>query len=58
VRVERVDDGLAFEVRGPIDHGLENCLMPEVNAVEIPDRHDRASDRLLECGASTDMAQC
>ena len=58
MRIERVDDSLAIEVLRPIDHCLENCLVPEMDAVEVSDCHDAASNRLLERGASADMAQC
>ena len=40
VRVERQDDRRGVELPGPLDDAAEHLLVPEVDAVEVPDRQD------------------
>jgi hypothetical protein len=48
VRVEGRDDGRALLGPRPLDRLAHNGLMPQVKAVEIPQRQDRAVQLLRE----------
>jgi outer membrane protein TolC len=45
MRIERQDDRRAADLARALAQSAKDLLMPEVNAVEIPDRHDRRRER-------------
>ena len=58
VRIEGIDDRLTAEIARASDDRLHDCLMPNVEAVEVPDRQNRTIERVCNFRRPPNQLQC